>query len=65
MANLDQIPIVWRKSKKSASGDCIEVALSDESVIVRDSKDRGGPVLSFALPDWAAFLSGVRSGEFD
>jgi len=34
-------------------------------VLVRDSKDREGPVLSFSPDEWAAFTAGVRGGEFD
>ena len=33
---------------------------------MRDSKDGiAGPILSFTRDEWAAFLTGVRSGEFD
>jgi hypothetical protein len=33
---------------------------------VRDSKQQGqGPVLEFTAAEWAAFLGGVRGGEFD
>jgi hypothetical protein len=31
---------------------------------VRDSKDKTGPVLSFGLGEWSAFVAGVRSGRF-
>jgi hypothetical protein len=41
------------------------VAFVDESVLVRDSKDRCGPALSFSRAEWTAFVSGVRSGDFD
>ena len=30
-----------------------------------NTKDRGRPALFFAPDDWAAFLDGVRTGEFD
>jgi hypothetical protein len=55
----------WRKSQASAQGDCVEVATSPEGVLVRNSKDRSGPVLTFTPTEWTAFLAGVRSGEFD
>jgi hypothetical protein len=32
---------------------------------VRNSRDCGGPVLSFTPDEWHAFLGGVRNGEFD
>jgi hypothetical protein len=40
------------------------VAWSGGDVLVRDSKDPGGPVLRFSRLEWQAFLDGVRSGEF-
>ena len=57
----------WAKSSLSyATGDCVEVArLGAGGVAVRDSKDPSGPVLSFTAAEWAAFLGGVRGGEFD
>lgn len=56
----------WRKSTFSSGGGCVEVADGGPVVHVRDSKDRGaGPVLSFDPDAWAAFLAGVRAGQFD
>ena len=57
----------WLRSSLSfANGDCVEVAkLTDGSVGVRDSKDPGGPVLRFTPSEWAAFVVGVRTGEFN
>jgi hypothetical protein len=57
---------VWHKSKASnASGECVEVAFADVAVLVRHSQDPSGPVLSFSYPEWKAFLTGARDGEFD
>jgi len=55
----------WFKSSFSASGSCVEVNRLDALVLLRDSKDPDGPVLRFNLAEWAAFLAGVRAGEFD
>jgi len=66
VADPERAPIVWRKSKVSGGGgDCVEVAFADESILLRHSKEPSGPVLSFSHSEWAAFLAGVRSGEFD
>ena len=58
---------VWRKSSFSvAAGECVEVAvLGDDCVGVRDSKDPEGGVLRFSRGELAAFLAGVKAGEFD
>jgi len=56
----------WVKSSYSyANGNCVEAAaLPDGRIGVRDSKDPGGPVLRFTLPQWAAFTVSVRDGQF-
>jgi hypothetical protein len=55
----------WRKSTLSDPETCVEVAdLPDGGAAVRDSKDPEGPVLRFTPAEWAAFLGGVKSGEF-
>jgi hypothetical protein len=44
----------------------VEVASDGQNILVRDSKAVGkGPILSFTLAEWSAFLSGVRAGEFE
>jgi hypothetical protein len=62
----DQAQLEWRKSTLSTTNGCVEVAVVGDRIAVRDSKDRGrGPVLEFTAAEWAAFLGGVRGGEFD
>jgi hypothetical protein len=58
---------VWRKSNRSsASGDCVEVARNLPGVVaVRDSKNPNGAALLFTHTEWAAFVGGVKDGEFD
>ena len=57
----------WVKSSLSfANGNCVEVSdLPNGGIGVRNSRDRGGPVLRFTSDEWQAFLGGVRKGEFD
>ena len=62
----DQARIQWRKSSLSTTNGCVEVAFVGDRIAVRDSKQQGrGPVLEFTATEWAAFLGGVRGGEFD
>lgn len=57
----------WRKARASSNGGgCVEVApLAEGGIAVRDSKDPDGPVLRYTRGEWAAFLDGAKSGEFD
>ena len=58
--------LTWRKSTRSgAAGHCVEVANARQTVLVRDSKDVAGPVLTFGTPAWSGFIAGIRAGEFD
>ena len=51
----------WRKSTRSgAQGDCVEVGTAPGFVGVRDSKDRGGSVLTFSRSQWAEFVTLLR-----
>jgi hypothetical protein len=58
-------PVIWITSSYSSSngGQCIEVAARPASVCVRDSKDPGGPVLTFKASAWVQFADAVKSGE--
>jgi Holliday junction resolvasome RuvABC endonuclease subunit len=62
---MDDSHIVWRKSTHSVTNGCLEVAVIDGQVAVRDSKNRGGPILMFTPVEWKAFVTGVADGEFD
>jgi len=52
----------WRKSSYSGNGgnDCVEVAASGR-VLVRDTKDRTGPMLRFSPQAWRRFADRVKA----
>lgn len=55
--------VTWRKSSYSDGGqnNCVEVADGLPAVVpVRDSKTPHGPVLSFPVTTWTAFLSTLK-----
>lgn len=56
--------IVWRKSKASNSGGCVEVAVVDGSVLIRDSANPDGVMLRLPPAAWSAFLTRARSTDF-
>ena len=56
---------VWRKSSYSTVQNCVEVAVSDDEVSVRNSRDPHGPQIAYTHPEWRAFIAGAKDGEFD
>ena len=55
---------LWRKSTRSngSSGNCVEVADNVAgTVLVRDSTDPSGPVLTFGPGAWSAFVATTRT----
>ncbi|HTU76767.1 MAG TPA: DUF397 domain-containing protein [Trebonia sp.] len=61
----------WRTSSYSASngGQCVEVGIAPDrsratSVLVRDTADRSGPVLSIRPAAWRALTAAVGEGRF-
>lgn len=64
------VGVRWRKASASnATGSCVEVAavtgITDAAVAVRNSRDPNGPALLYTRAELAAFIRGVKDGEFD
>lgn len=61
-------PVRWRVSTRSGSGggNCVEAGpVLDDSgrYAVRDSKDRGGPILLYHAAAWTDFLTALKTGQ--
>jgi hypothetical protein len=53
----------WRTSSYSGGqGNCIEVAGRAGCVLVRDTKDRQGPVLKLSPAAWRRFADRLKDG---
>jgi hypothetical protein len=51
----------WRKARRSiGNGDCVQVAPVAGNVMVRDSKNPGGPALSYSARAWRTFTLETR-----
>lgn len=58
--------MTWRKSTFSgANGDCVEVAVADDRVAMRHSKEPEQGTLLYTRAEMDAFIRGCKAGEFD
>jgi hypothetical protein len=55
----------WRVALACNGGECIRVAPQGSEVVIGDSKNPNGPVLTYSRPEWRAFVDGIRQGDFD
>ncbi len=53
----------WRTSSYSGAngGQCVEAGSDRGAILIRDSQDRGGPVLAFGQQAWRAFAARVKA----
>ena len=60
MEPIDSAP--WRKSSYSGTGggSCVEAADMGGRILVRDTTDRGGAVLSIPADAWCLFTGTLR-----
>ncbi len=60
----DNIRPGWRASSYTGNGggNCVEVGDAARVILVRDTKDRSGPVLRFSPAAWCRFAGQVKAG---
>lgn len=56
----------FKTSSFCSLGECVEIGRTPHGdFLVRDSKARDRAPLEFTVDEWAAFVAGVKNGEFD
>jgi hypothetical protein len=66
MSHHDLTHAVWRTSSYTGEqGACVELAGLPAAVAVRDTKDRGGPVLMFGREEFAGLAERIKAGQLD
>lgn len=53
----------WKRSSFCESNGCVEVKFEQGVTYVK--ADHAPQILVFTAPEWAAFVAGVKAGEFD
>ena len=61
MLNVHPMDGRWRVSSWSKSDNCVEVASSETAVLIRDTKNRSGRVLSFPSKAWEDFINTIQA----
>jgi hypothetical protein len=57
---------LWRKASASASNSqCVELADTGATILMRDSKDPDGGHLTFDRAELAALIISAKTGELD
>ncbi|WP_075022869.1 MULTISPECIES: DUF397 domain-containing protein [Actinomadura] len=57
--------LVWIKSSASRQEECVEVAFSGRSVLIRDSRHPSGGAVVLEVGQWVAMLESARTGGLD
>ena len=54
----------WRTSSYTGAngGNCVEAGHAGHLIAIRDTKDRGGPVLAVSAATWQQFAATVKTG---
>ena len=60
----NQQPVAWHKSSRCNDNGCVEVGPVAGGVLVRNSADAGGPVLTFGRTAWLDFVEAIKLEEF-
>ena len=55
--------VLWRKSSFSASGSCIEVAIQNDSVLIRDTKNRSRGTISASSSAWQELIQAIQDNK--
>ncbi len=57
--------LTWRTALSCDGGACVEVAAGRNVILMRNSRQPGGPLLECTSEEWHEFVSGIKEGDFD
>lgn len=55
----------WRTALACNGGQCVRVASAGDQIVIGDSKNPRGPVLTYSRDEWNAFVHGIIQGDFN
>ena len=57
--------LTWYRDTRCESGACVEVAIADDTVLLRSSRNQKEAPLALSCDEWQEFIAGVKDGIYD
>ena len=57
--------LTWRTALNCNGGACVQVAATEQGVLLGNTRQPTGPVISYTPDEWHAFVTGIKKGDFD
>lgn len=55
----------WRVARSCQGGSCVRVARTGGAILIGDTKNPHGEVLTYTVSEWQDFVAGIKQGDFD
>ena len=53
--------MTWRTAKDCDGGQCVEIGVRDNIIMIRDSADRPGGLIALGHQEWRRFVAAVKN----
>jgi predicted secreted Zn-dependent protease len=57
--------LIWRTALRCNGGSCVQVAATEQGILLGSTRQPAGPVLSYTPDKWHEFIAGIKRGDFD
>jgi predicted secreted Zn-dependent protease len=57
--------LAWRTALSCNGGACVQVAATENGILMGSSRQASGPVLSYTSDEWRQFITGIKKGDFE
>jgi Domain of unknown function (DUF397) len=58
-------PLDWRRSSLCQTGECVEIATYNDTVVMRSSAHPGSGYIQLTPEEFDGFLNAAKAGKFD
>jgi len=65
VAQAGQTRLTWRAPAFCDGGNCVQVTVSKDLILISDSKKPDDPVRAYTRAEWTRFVEGAKKGDFD